>query len=104
MKILIRFFLSLAGLLGAGLLVFYFDPGALDLAGFAFFYGALIIGVYNLCLLISLTHLQSGLLTFLSISFLLLQQLGLFTFWAGAVMVIAVVAFEQYKEKKTVHS
>jgi len=101
MKILIHFLFSLIGFAGAGLLVYYLDPTALDTMGFVFFYLALVLGTYNLCLLLFLTHLQSSLLTFLLISFLFLQQLRLFAFWEGAALVIAVVAFEQYWSRKS---
>lgn len=102
MKIVIRLLLSLIGFGGALAFTYYLDPAALDAMGFAFLYLSLIVGMYNLCLLLLLTSLQAGLLTFLLIAFLLLQQLRLFAFWEGAILVAAVVAFEQYKGRKSV--
>jgi len=100
MKIAIRFLLSLAGFGATLAFTYYLDPTALDTMGFAFLYLALTVGMYNLCLLISLSPLQAGLLAFLLISFLLLQQLRFFAFWEGAALVSAVVVFEQYMERK----
>ena len=77
-------------------MAYFLNPQAVDLIGFGIFYFALAIGSFNLFLLLRLNGLQALLLTSLFLSFLVLQQLGLFTFWLGLGLVVATIVFEQY--------
>ena len=96
MKTLFYLLLAMVSFAVAGSMVYFLDPKALDVAGFGIFYSALLIGSFNLFLLLRLSVFQAGLLTFLFLSFLLLQQLHLFRFWIGAILVILVIVIEQY--------
>lgn len=96
MKPLLHLFLSIAGFGGAGAIAYFLDPRAVDLIGFGIFYFALAIGSFNLFLLLRLTGLQAFLLTLLLLSFLVLQQMRLFTFWTGLGLVVITIVLEQY--------
>lgn len=96
MKALLHLLLSIAGFGVATTMLYLLDPEAIDAIGFGIFYFALAIGSLNLFLLLRLTGLQALLLTFLFLSFLILQQLRLFTFWLGLGFVVIAIVLEQY--------
>ncbi|MBI3335706.1 MAG: hypothetical protein HY001_04370 [Candidatus Portnoybacteria bacterium] len=96
MKTLLHLVFAIVGFGFAIAMAYYFDPAGLDVVGFSFFYLSLAIGSFNLFLLLRLSRLQSGLLSLLLITFLLLQQLRFFTLWVGAILVIFAVIIEQY--------
>lgn len=96
MKTLLHLLLSIAGFGVATIMLYLLDPEVIDAIGFGIFYFALAIGSLNLFLLLRLTGLQAVLLTLLLLSFLLLQQLRLFTFWLGLGFVLIAIILEQY--------
>lgn len=95
MKSLLRLFLSVIGLGAAGAVVYFLDPEALDAVGFAAFYLALLMGFDNLFLLVRLSSLHAFLLSALIILFLILQQMRLFSLWAGLALVIMIIIIER---------
>lgn len=101
MKFLLRLFFSVIGFGAAGAVVYFLDPEALDAVGFAAFYLALLMGFDNLFLLVRLSFLDAFLLSVLIILFLMLQQMRLFSLWAGFALVIMIIIIERLASPRT---
>lgn len=96
MKTLLRIILALVGFGVTGVFVYNINPYVLDTMGLVLFYAALMLGVFNLLVLLGLTRAQGVLLSGLLLAFLLLQQLRIFNIWLGAILVVLTVFTEQF--------